>query len=96
MQHSVSRWSTPQSPEVASVFVRVQGDRTFRQAQEQDGSNVDNQIAHETFAVPKSYGIPLEATCGLNASKCLSRPVGHSRVVGCQTGIAKPSFALDA
>ena len=82
-QHNASRHSTPQSPQVASMVVREHGAQIFRRIQEQDGSNVDNQFAHEN-ALPKAHGLQLEAIRALINSKGSFRHVGHLRADGCK------------
>ena len=86
-QHNASRHSTPQSPQVASVVVREHGPQIFGRVQEEDDSNVENQLAHEN-APPKSHGLQLEAVRALIASRGSFRPVGHLRVAGCKTRVA--------
>ena len=48
------------------------GDHTLRGAQDEDGSNVENQPANGTFAIPNLYRFQRrhgEAACTLNTSK---------------------------
>ena len=77
----------PQSPQVATVVIRAHGAQIFGRVQEEHGSNVDNQLAHE-IALPKSHGLPLEAVRALITNKGSFRPVGHLWVAGCKACVA--------
>ena len=60
-EQNASRHSTLRSPEVAAVVIREHGAQALWWAQEEDGSNVDNQLANVTTASPKSLGFQLDS-----------------------------------
>ena len=68
MQNNASRYSTPQSPEVASMATKPNSDQKLRgEGFKKTINNVENQLAHETFVIPKSYKLGLDAACKLGA-----------------------------
>ena len=69
MQHNASNHSTLQSPEVGSMSTRAHGDHTLRGISKEDGSKVDNQLAHAAVVIQKAHRLQVEATCALSTSK---------------------------
>ena len=53
-QHLVA--DTAQCLKAFHPAISRSGAQAFRRVQKEDGSNVDNQLAHVTFALPKSFG----------------------------------------
>ena len=51
--------------------------------EDENGSNVDNQLAYETFAIPKLYGLRLVAACALKASIFLALKASNRSFMAC-------------